>query len=388
MPATDVIITGGGTAGHTNPGIAIAEALVALGVGSERIHFVGGVRGNEGELVAAAGFSIDLLPGRGLQRRLSIQNVRSVIELVRGAAGALSIVRSRRPKVVLCLGGYAAASASLAAVVHRIPLVISEQNARASAVNRLMARWAVASALPYPDTDLPKGSLTGNPIRSSVVAAVQDADPRQARERLGVPADRTLVAVWSGSLGARSVNTAVRELAVRWADRDDLALYHVVGRRDFDDFVDHPPEVVGARLIYRTVEYENEMPDVLAAADLAVCRAGASTTAELAVAGLPSVLVPLPGAPRDHQRANSDELVDAKGALRLADAELSGLRLAELLEPLVADRGRLDAMAQAAASVGRPDAAADVARMLIAAGNLIVPQTPDRPVWPGAPTDG
>lgn len=365
-----VIITGGGTAGHTNPGIAVAQALVRAGLSAEEIHFVGGERGNEGELVPAAGFSIDLLPGRGIQRRLTLENVASVRGLLAGLVSARSILVARKPSVVLCLGGYAAAGASLAAVGARIPVVISEQNARASAVNRLLGRFAKVCALPYPDTDLPNGVLTGNPIRQAVVQAVQEADRVEARQRLGLPPDRLALAVWSGSLGARSVNEAVRDLAIRWADRADVAIYHVVGRRDWDDFKDPPPALHQSPLRYVTVDYEDRMPSLLAAADFAVCRAGASTTAELAVAGLPALLVPLPGAPRDHQTANSQELVAAGGAIRLADSDLTGARVAAELEPLLDDATRIKEMADAAASVGRPDAADDVARILIETGGI------------------
>ena len=371
-----VVITGGGTAGHTNPGIAVAQALVDLGFPRAAVHFVGGARGNEGTLVTEAGFSIDLLPGRGFARSLRpaalAANAGAARALVAGFVGALRILRRRRPAAVLCLGGYAAAPISMAAVLTRVPVVVTEQNARASAVNRLIGRFATECALPYPEVDLPKGVLTGNPIRPSVVDAVRRMAPGPAKEALGLSSDRMVVAVWSGSLGARSVNRAVRALAETWADRDDVVLYHVVGRRDFAEFEDHPPAVLAGRLRYRTVEYEDRMPELLVAADIAICRAGASTTAELAVAGVPSILVPLPGAPRDHQTANTAELVAAGGALLLADADLSADALDRLLTPLL-NADDLGRMAAAAASVGRPDAAQRVAELLLRAGGLVVP---------------
>ncbi len=364
-----IVITGGGTAGHTNPGIAIAQALVAAGVDAADIHFVGGVRGNEGQLVPAAGFTIDLLPGRGIRRSLSPSGIRDNVGAVRGLLAALgrarSILRRESPAAVLCLGGYAAFATSAAAVISRVPLVVSEQNARASAVNRLMGRFAVACALPYPDTDLPNGVLTGNPIRSEVLGAIVGADRATSRTQLGLPPDRTVLAVWSGSLGARKVNDTVAELARSWRDRDDLAIHHVIGRRDWPDFAALNDEFADAPLRYRVIEYEDRMPAVLTAADLAVTRAGASTTAELAVAGLPAVLVPLPGAPRDHQFANAEELVAAGGGVRLLDAELDVDSLRRALAPMIDDRTHRDAMAAAARSVGRPSAAADVARLLI-----------------------
>ena len=237
-----VLITGGGTAGHTNPGIAVAQALVALGLPSDRVHFVGGARGNEGELVPAAGFSIDLLPGRGIQRRLTPANIGAVLGLLAGLVKGLWIVARRRPRAVLCLGGYAAFAASAAAVLLRVPLVVTEQNARASAVNRLFGRVAATNAVPFPGTDLPGGVVTGNPIRPAVVDAVAGGDRSRAAKgiidryqsanegpAIDLPGDGpdapVLGAVWAGSLGATRINTAVNELAERWADRDDLILY-------------------------------------------------------------------------------------------------------------------------------------------------------------------
>jgi UDP-N-acetylglucosamine--N-acetylmuramyl-(pentapeptide) pyrophosphoryl-undecaprenol N-acetylglucosamine transferase len=364
-PPCVALITGGGTAGHTNPGIAIAEALVRRGIEPSAVHFVGGRRGDEGRLVGDAGFSIDLLPGRGIQRKLTPANLRSGAELVAGLLRAVRIVGRRRPAVVVCLGGYAAAGATAAAVLRRTPVVVSEQNARASAVNRLFGRWASACALPFPDTDLPHGRLTGNPVRRSVVDAVQAMDRDRARDELDLPADRVVVAAWAGSLGATRLNEAVADLARRWSERGDVTLYHVVGRRDWERFGHGPPATAADGLDYRLVAYEDRMDRLLVAADLAVCRSGASTVAELGIAGLPAVLVPLPGAPRDHQFHNATELVDAGGALRLADAELDGARLDEVLGPLVADPARRAAMAEAARRAGRPDAADRVADLVL-----------------------
>lgn len=378
--SASIIITGGGTAGHTNPGIAVAQALVDRGVPRGRIHFIGGRRGNEGRLVTEAGFTIDLLPGRGIQRRLTVENLKSMIDLAYGSLKGLAIVAKRRPDAVLCLGGYAAFAASAAAVLLGIPLVVSEQNARASAVNRLFGRWARRCALPFPDTDLPNGEVTGNPIRAEVLQAVSDAEPTGSRHRLverynrSTPGadldrsaldDRILIAVWAGSLGATRINQAVSDLASVWADRQDLAIYHVVGSRDWDKFRAEPAGNDG--LAYLTVDYENHMADLLVGADLAVCRSGASTVAEISVAGLPSVLVPFPGATRDHQRANTAELTAAGGAVVVGDADVTGERLASLLGPLIPDPAAIAAMSAAARSVARPGAADAVAGLLLSA---------------------
>ncbi|MCP3988487.1 MAG: UDP-N-acetylglucosamine--N-acetylmuramyl-(pentapeptide) pyrophosphoryl-undecaprenol N-acetylglucosamine transferase [Actinomycetia bacterium] len=363
------VITGGGTAGHTNPGIAVAEALVRAGISAEQVHFVGGQRGNERTLVPEAGFSIDLLPGRGIERRISLASIGAVFSLIAGVVKGFWLVLRHRPMVVLCLGGYAAFAVSMAAVILRVPLVVTEQNAKASAVNRLMGRFAKVCALPFPGTDLPKGVVTGNPSLAAVVESVASGDVGRARDDLGLPRDRVVIGVFSGSLGATSVNSATRDLAERWADRSDLAIRHVIGRRDWDEFSTPPPAIAAGDLIYQVVEYETEMPKLLVAADLAISRAGASTVAELAIAGVPSVLVPLPIAPRGAQRANAEELVAAGGAIVVVDDELDAERLVVELGPLVNDGESRMKMADAAAAVARPDAADHVAELLLEAAN-------------------
>ena len=364
-----VVITGGGTAGHTNPGIAVAEALVRAGIPAEQVHFVGGQRGNERTLVPDAGFSIDLLPGRGIERRISIASIGAVLSLIVGVVKGFWLVLRRRPMVVLCLGGYAAFAVSMAAVVFRVPVVVTEQNAKASAVNRFIARFAKVCALPFPGTDLPKGVVTGNPSLAAVVESVAGGDVELARDDLGLPHDRVVIGVFSGSLGATSVNKATRDLADRWADRSDVAIRHVVGRRDWAEYSTPPASVAAGELIYQLVEYETEMPKLLVAADLAISRAGASTVAELAIAGVPSVLVPLPIAPRGAQRANAEELVEAGGAIVVVDGELDAERLESELGPLVNDAERRKQMAEAASTVARPGAADHVAGLLLEAAD-------------------
>ena len=274
-----------------------------------------------------------------------------------------------RPAVVVSLGGYASVAASLAAVVWRVPLVLAEQNAVAGAANRLFGRFAAAAAVPFEGTGLPRARVTGNPVRDGILARrpVDAADRVQrrtdARTDMALPTDRTVVVAFAGSLGSRRINEAVAGLAEQWADRSDLAIHHVIGRRDFATFVAPTPPSGG--IVYRAVEYEERMDVVLAAADVAVCRAGGTTVAELAVVGVPAILVPLPIAPGDHQRANGRALVDVGAAVLLDDADCTPDGLVAALRPLVDDPARLASMAEAAWSIGRPDAAADTAALVL-----------------------
>jgi UDP-N-acetylglucosamine:LPS N-acetylglucosamine transferase len=390
------VIAGGGTAGHVLPGLAVARALVAAGHPRDSVHWVGSRIGIEARLVPEAGFGVTLLPGRGIERRLSMASAAAAVGLARAAVTAVGVVARRGPAVVVALGGYASVPCAAAAVLLRVPLVVCEQNAVPGAANRLLARFARAAAVSFPGTDLPRARVTGNPVRPEVLAVDRRRDRGEARRALGLPAGRRVVAVFGGSLGARRINLAVVGALDRWGDRADLAVRHVVGRRDWElvgeataafghaagaasghaagaasghaaGAASGPaggPDLPAGALVYAPVEYEDRMDLVLAAADVAVCRAGATTVAELAVVGLPAVLVPLPGAPGDHQTANARHLADAGAAVVVPDGELDGARLAAEVDALLADPSRLEAMAAAAGSVARPRAAEDVAALV------------------------
>ena len=358
------VIAGGGTAGHVHPGLAVARALVRRGHRPETIHFVGSVRGVEKTLVPAAGFELTLLPGRGIRRRLTGQNLLSVWGLAQAAVQAVRLLRRLQPAVVLGLGGYASVPCALAARLLRVPLVVAEQNAVPGLANRIAGRWARASAVSFPGTPLPRSVLTGNPVRDEVQRVRRDSGRSAARAGLGVEDGRRLVAIVSGSLGAARINRAAFEAARCWADRRDLAVRHVVGRRDWQELAHLRPDLSDTALDYRAVEYENDMPAVYAAADLMVGRAGASSVAELAVVGLASVLVPLPGAPGDHQTANAAQLADLGGAVLVPDPEMDGDRMVIEVDKLLNDPSLVEAMGREAAGLGRRDADNRVADLL------------------------
>ena len=363
---TWALIAGGGTAGHTLPGIAIGRALVGRGHPASAIHFVGSERGSEVRLVPEAGFTLTALPGRGIQRKLTPDNIGAVVGLIRAFAKALGLIHRRRPSVVVALGGYASVACALAAVLYRIPVVVAEQNAVPGAANRVVARFARAAAVSFPGTDLPRAVVTGNPVRPEILAVDRARDRAAARGRLGLPDDRVVVLAFGGSLGARRINRAVTGLVERWADRTDVAVRHVVGERDWDDPSARGEErTLTSGILYRPVRYEDDMPTALAAADVVLARAGATTVAELAVLGLPSVLVPLPIATADHQTANARGLVDLDAACLVPDAELDVDRLVAELDPLVTDGARREAMGVAALGLGRPDAADRVADLVV-----------------------
>lgn len=356
--ARPVLIAGGGTAGHAVPALAVAQALVRRGRPVESILFVGSRRGLEARLVPEAGFAITLLPGRGIPRRLGGRAFMSAAALGLATVMALGLMLRRRPLAVLAVGGYASFPCALAAVALRIPLVLEEQNAVPGSVNRLLARFARAAAVAFPGTCLPRAEVTGRPLPPGFEALDRSPEARRrARAQLGVPEEGRLIGVTGGSLGALRINQAVVDLAERWAG-PGRTVYHVIGARDFSSL--RRPSVASG---YFPVEYESRMPVLLSAVDLMIGRAG-GWVAELTAAGVPSILVPLPNAPGDHQTANARVLEAAGAAVWLPDDQCSGERLERLLGELLAEPGRLEAMAEASGRLGRPDAAERVAELL------------------------
>lgn len=359
-----VLISGGGTAGHVQPGLDIAAAMVARGHDRSRLLYVGSERGIEAELVPPSGIDLELLPGRGIQRRITRDNVAAVAGLLRAIGRARRLIRRHRPDVVVSLGGYASVPCAVWAVLHRIPIVIAEQNAVPGLANRLIGRFARVAATSFPAVDLPRARWTGNPVRAEIRAVDRDADRSAARARLGVDDDRFLVSVFGGSLGARNINEAVLGAAEQWADDDDLAVRHIIGPRDYDMFVAALGDPVAGHGRYQPVRYESDMAAVYAGSDLVVCRSGATTVAEVAVTGVPAVFVPLPGAPGDHQTANARALVDLGAAVLVPDGELDAERLRREVEALRSDPERRKAMSAAASDFARPGAADAVAQLV------------------------
>ncbi len=367
------VVAGGGTGGHIVPSLQIARALVARGHAPHTIELYGSRRGQEAETWPTLEFPFTLLPGRGVQRswrpRALWANAGAVAGLVWACVRALWSFARRRPRAVVIVGGYASFPAGLAAVLTRVPLVSVNTDAVPGAVNGLLGRFAAVNAVAFEGTDLPRTHVTGTPVFSDLGSLDRTAGGRaRSRAELGMPTGRQTVAVTGGSLGARRINRAVADLAESWASHDDQSIYHVTGRRDYESFAGGDGAVEGGagsgRLWYHVVPYEDRMPNFYGAADVCVTRAGAMTVAELLVAGVPAILVPLPGAPRDHQTRNAEALVGIGAAVHVPDPECDGKRLAAELEVLLSDPERLEAMSAAARGHGHPDAASRIAELV------------------------
>lgn len=355
------VVAGGGTSGHVHPALAIAGELVARGRSKADVHFIGSSRGLEAELVPEHGYELTALPGRGIVRAINLQNVKSAFALGSAVVQALRAMRKLKPAVLVTVGGYASLPAVVAAVALRVPTVITEQNSVPGAANRFGSRWAKACAVAFENTELPNAVHTGNPLLGPILQVDRSRDAAAAKERLGVQPDRRLVVAFGGSLGARRINQAIVDATADLSGRNDLAIRHLIGDRDWSLFGEH---TVQGALQYQPIRYERAMHDVLAAADFVICRSGATSVAEIAQTGTPSVLVPLPTAPGDHQTLNARALSDHGAAILFEDHEVDGAKLVSTINELLADPERLAEMSAKAVAMARPDAAAAIADLV------------------------
>jgi UDP-N-acetylglucosamine--N-acetylmuramyl-(pentapeptide) pyrophosphoryl-undecaprenol N-acetylglucosamine transferase len=345
------VIAAGGTAGHVVPALAVAGALQAE---SAEVTFIGGERA-ESELVPAAGYELRKISVEGMSRTNPLRAVRALWRAARAFGRARSLLKELAPDAVMGGGGYVAGPVGLAAVTLRIPLVLSEADSHLGLTNRLLARAArrVCLAFPLAGREGPRYRVTGRP------APPPQEDREGARARLGIAPGEQCVLVFGGSLGARSINLAAVEAFTGGAFR----VLHISGRRDY-------PELTRRALQggYDLREYLDgeDFADALAAADLVVARGGGSVF-EIAAHGAPAILVPYPHASADHQTANALWMADAGAAIVIPDGELNGARLAKEVSALLADRGRLGAMARASQGLARPDAAREIASELLRA---------------------
>ena len=362
-----IVIAGGGTGGHVFVAEAVADALIATGERPGSLAYVGSRRGQEKVLLAGSAIPLTLLPGRGIKRSLAprdiLKNFGAVAGLVAGIGSLLIRFASWKPRAVVSVGGYAALAAGVAAAIWRRPLILVNIDAVPGSTHRFLARFASASCVISPSTPLPNPIVTGAPVRAEFEEVDRSREARsEAKIALGADPERPLLAVVTGSLGARSVNMAVVALAERWRDRS-LTIYHVTGERDREVVSAMAPDGAMA-LDYKIVEFESRMSLLYQASDLVLCRAGALTVAEIALVGLCAVLVPLPGAPGDHQTKNAEAMVDLGAGTMISDPALTSDLLDEVLSALLSAPERRDQIERAAQSLGRPRAAAAVAKVV------------------------
>jgi UDP-N-acetylglucosamine--N-acetylmuramyl-(pentapeptide) pyrophosphoryl-undecaprenol N-acetylglucosamine transferase len=381
------MVAGGGTGGHVFPGVALAEEVAGRHPDNDVI-FVGTARGLEAKVVPQAGFTVELIEVKGLKGKGVLALLSALLLLPRAFVQCWRVLRRWRPDVVVGVGGYASGPVVLTAWALRIPTAVQEQNAVAGFTNRVLGLFVKAAFTAFPEAGryFAKGKVfqLGNPIR------------RQLMDNYVRPVsahDRQKLLVFGGSQGAHALNMRVIEALPHLADlKDRLAITHQTGARDREQ-VERGYRAVGFEPDVR--EFISDMSAAYAASDLVVCRAGATTLAELTVCKKPSILVPFPAAADNHQVMNAKSLVDAGAAVMIEERELTGELLAAEIRAILASRERRDAMARAAGRLGSPQAASEIADVCtrLVVGRWGTPKgrprapgdRPARPVAPGAP---
>jgi UDP-N-acetylglucosamine--N-acetylmuramyl-(pentapeptide) pyrophosphoryl-undecaprenol N-acetylglucosamine transferase len=351
-----VLIAAGGTGGHIYPGIAVAREILRREPKSE-VRFVGTARGLENKLVPQAGFELSLIDSAGLKNVGAVARLRGLLVLPKSFLAARRLIKAFKPNVVIGAGGYVSGPVVLTAVLLKLPTLVMESNALPGWTNRVLARFVDRAAVSF-DAALPffrgKAVVTGNPVRREFFEI-----PDRRRE----PGQFSIL-VFGGSQGAHAINEAmIAALPALESLKDALRMTHQTGEADFDK-VNSGYVAAGWGERARVRKYIDNMVAAFAEVDLVVCRAGATTTAELIAAGKASIMIPFPLAADDHQRKNAEALEQAGAGKMILQADLSGDRLAEAIVTLAREPERIAAMEQAARKLARGDAAAAVVEMV------------------------
>jgi UDP-N-acetylglucosamine--N-acetylmuramyl-(pentapeptide) pyrophosphoryl-undecaprenol N-acetylglucosamine transferase len=367
-----VMIAGGGTTGHVSPGLAVADVLRSRGA---EVLFVGTARGPESRIVPQAGFAFTEVDVIGRDRgTLTVRNARAVAKLLRATMRCLGIVSQFRPTVILGTGGYVSLPAAFAARLSAVPLVLHEQNSIPGLANRVAKRFAVAVGVSFPGSETLFGEsavIVGNPVRAEIAGLDRSALRDQATHFFELGPDEPTLLVFGGSQGAQSINEAVIEAASELR-ASGMQVLHLCGTEKLEATTAAVGKLkleLGSDFTYRVVGYTDRMDLAYSCADLALCRAGASTIAELAAVGLPALLVPLPFSLDNDQRHNAEAVVAAGGGRMILNADLTPARVASEVKELLFDRLELEAMGKAIGSMARLDAADRLADLVMGAAS-------------------
>jgi UDP-N-acetylglucosamine--N-acetylmuramyl-(pentapeptide) pyrophosphoryl-undecaprenol N-acetylglucosamine transferase len=364
-----VLFAAGGTAGHLFPAIAVARALRAIAPELEPV-FVGSSDRLEARLVPEAGFRFHEIEPVAVPRRLSPRLLKIPTATRRAIRRSMEIAREEQAVGAVTFGGYVSFPVARAAERFHLPLIVHEQNAVPGLANRIAGRWADRIAVSVPSSVVrfrhqERCVVTGNPVRDDILRLDRTGARAEARTRFGLNPDRATVLVFGGSQGARSINRAIIEANELWGEAE-LQILHATGRAAYEQVATawararerHPGPAVSV------VDFIDSMADAYAAADVVVCRAGATSIAELTTLGIPSVLIPYPHATADHQTENARALQRCGGAVMIEDRDLDGRRLVEAVGPWLAEPERRRTAERAARAFGRRDAADVLARLV------------------------
>ena len=353
-----VIMSCGGTGGHIYPAIAIADKIMERTEGSE-ILFVGTRHGLEKEIVPHAGYEIRFVTASGINRKNLLKNIKVFAEYNKGKKMAARIINDFKPDIVIGTGGYASGPVLKVAGSMGIPCYIQEQNAFPGVTNKVLERYAQKVFLGFEEAGKyfkhpEKHVYSGNPVRADFFNFNREA----MREKLGLKDDDVMLLSFGGSQGAGRINKAMIGVVQKYSGRDNVKVFFGTGRAYYEPIVTELEDLgIDTHSNINIMEYISDMQNYLSAADLVIARSGALTVSEIAICGVPSILIPSPNVTGDHQTFNARAIADKGGAVLLPEPELSSERLIEEIEGLIADKDKLEDMAAKALSCGQADSA-------------------------------
>lgn len=358
-----VLISGGGTGGHVFPAIAIADAVKRL-LPDTDFYFVGALGRLEMTKIPEAGYRIVGLPIRGLQRRFSLENIKLIWYVIKSLAMSYKIIKSFKPDVVVGVGGYASGPVLRVASWLNIPMLLQEQNSYPGITNRILSKSAKKICVAFDGLEKyfekSKLLMVGNPVRDILKI---HQDKVLAREYFKLDPDKKTLGIFGGSLGAKSLNEAVKKLLPILEQKDVQCLWQT-GKTYYEGISKHP---IANMSNVKKFAFIDRMDLAYAACDLVVSRAGALTLAELCVTGKPAVLVPSPNVAEDHQRKNAKALVKQNAAKMILDNDLDD-KLYEVVNNLINNEDQLELMKAELIKLAKPDAAKDIATAIIEIG--------------------
>lgn len=360
-----VVVSGGGTAGHINPALALAEVLADRGC---TVDFAGTPQGVEARLVPQAGVPFTAFEASGFNRRKPATIVSGIGKIMKSTKLAKAWFAEIKPDVVVGFGGYVSIPVARAALSLGIPVVVHEQNSVMGMANKYLAKRAKMVCLTYECTadsveDASKVRVTGNPVRSSVLKASREA----GREMLGLAEDEFMLLVFGGSLGARQINDGIAAMKDEILSHPSMRVVHITGPKELDRVSEAMALSEAQAARWQLMGYQDRMGETLAAADAIVSRAGATSLAEISALAIPALLLPYPYATEDHQTTNAKAYVEAGCALMLPDSEALGESFKEKVRTLLHDARARDEMRRAAREQKTADAAANLADVVMEA---------------------
>lgn len=355
-----VVVSGGGTGGHIYPALSLINEIKKQDAHAE-ILYIGTERGLESDIIPREGIPFETIHISGFQRKLSVENVKTIIRFFKGTSRAKRLLKSFKPDVVIGTGGYVCGPVVYAAAKLKIPTVIHEQNSVPGLTNKFLSRYVDQVAICFEEAKRyfpeKKVVFTGNPRASEVV----NVHPDTAKRSLDLDPLKKTVLIVGGSRGARPINEAFHSVINEFAEKDYQVVY-VTGAVHFDSVMEAVKDRQPSNVIIKP--FIHNMPDVLSAVDVIVARAGATTLAEITSLGLPSILIPSPYVTNNHQEKNADALGSQGAALVRKEQEMSGQQLLEDIDSILAAEGKWEEMHQSARKLGVPEAALNVYRVL------------------------